>query len=197
MINKTMLNDLRIALLLMSLSIFNIACADVHVERPIEWGTLIHKTNNFYRVSSSVYRSKQPSKEFIPLLKQHNIDIILNLRVSNKDKILFKDLPFQLKHVPIRTYAMSKENLLDVMKVIQDAHQQNKNVLIHCYHGSDRTGATIAMYRIIFENWSTENALHEMKTGGYGFHPIWSNLEKLFSPENIKWIQQELSNPST
>ncbi|MBL4860983.1 MAG: protein tyrosine phosphatase, partial [Acinetobacter sp.] len=30
----------------------------------------------------------------------------------------------------------------------------------------------------------------------YGFHPIWQNIEPLFSPENIKWIQQQLLNPS-
>ena len=65
-------------------------------------------------------------------------------------------------------------------------------ILIHCYHGSDRTGASIAMYRIIFENWSTEDALNEMKYGGYGFHPIWRNIEKQFSPENIQWIRENL-----
>ena len=82
------------------------------------------------------------------------------------------------------------------MKTIQIAKAHNHKVLIHCYHGSDRTGASVAMYRIIFENWSVNDALNEMKHGGYGFHPIWGNIEKLFTPENIKWIREQLANPS-
>jgi protein tyrosine/serine phosphatase len=58
---------------------------------------------------------------------------------------------------------------------MQQIQMQNKTskVLLHCYHGSDRTGASVAMYRIIFENWSIENAVQEMKYGSYGYHPIW------------------------
>ena len=52
------------------------------------------------------------------------------------------------------------------------------------------------MYRIIFQNWSTDDALNEMKHGGYGFHPIWRNIEALFTPENIRWIREQLANPS-
>ena len=82
------------------------------------------------------------------------------------------------------------------MQTIQTAKQHNQKVLVHCYHGSDRTGATIAMYRIIFENWSIEDAVKEMKQGGYGYHIIWKNIDHLFTPENVKWIQQQLSNPA-
>ena len=48
----------------------------------------------------------------------------------------------------------------------------------------------------LFEHWSIEEAVQEMKQGGYGYHPIWLNIEKIFIPENIKWIQEQLSNPS-
>ena len=91
---------------------------------------------------------------------------------------------------------MNRDDLLQVMRHIQQAQKLNQKVLIHCYHGSDRTGASVAMYRIIFENWPTEDALNEIKYGGYGFHPVWIHIEKIFSPENIKWIRQQLSNPS-
>lgn len=75
------------------------------------------------------------------------------------------------------------------MQAIQEAQKNQHKVLIHCYHGSDRTGASIAMYHIIFENWSTEDVPSEMKHGGYGFHPIWFNIQKNFSPKNIAWIK--------
>ena len=55
--------------------------------------------------------------------------------------------------------AIDREDLLKVMQQIQHAEQNQQKVLLHCYHGSDRTGASVAMYRIIFQNWSTADAL--------------------------------------
>jgi hypothetical protein len=34
-----------------------------------------------------------------------------------------------------------------------------------------------------------------MKQGGYGSHVIWKNIDHLFTPENVQWIQQQLSHP--
>ncbi|MCH7350469.1 MULTISPECIES: dual specificity protein phosphatase family protein [unclassified Acinetobacter] len=165
-------------------------------QRPKNWGTLISNTHNFYQISNDVFRSDQPSNALIPTLKQYQIDTVINLRARNEDAKVLKDQPFNLVHIPIYTWAINREDLLHTMQAIQTAKQKNYKILVHCYHGSDRTGATIAMYRIIFENWSIEDAVKEMKQGGYGFHVIWKNIDHLFTPENVKWIQQQLSNPS-
>ncbi|WP_434278879.1 dual specificity protein phosphatase family protein [Acinetobacter sp. CE-15] len=165
-------------------------------ERPKQWGTIVAPQYNFYRISDTVFRSEQPSAELIPELKTNQIDMVINLRSRNKDKTVFSKQNFQLVHIPINTWAIDRHDLLNIMKTIQIAKAHNQKVLIHCYHGSDRTGASVAMYRIIFENWSVNDALNEMKHGGYGFHPIWGNIEKLFTPENIKWIREQLANPS-
>ncbi|OTG66947.1 protein tyrosine phosphatase [Acinetobacter sp. ANC 4470] len=164
--------------------------------RPSNWGKVIHQANNFYQISEQLFRSEQPNAELIPQLKTQHIDAVINLRSRNADLAVLPSTDFKLIHIPIDTWAMNREDLLQVMQHIQQAQTRNQKVLIHCYHGSDRTGASIAMYRIIFENWQTEDALNEMKHGGYGFHPVWINIEKIFSPENIKWIRQQLSNPS-
>lgn len=165
-------------------------------QRPAHWGSALNKQTNFYQISPLVYRSEQPSAELLPLLKAQNIQMVINLRSHNADDKILPAQDFKQVHVPINTWAMSRDDLLKVMQSIQQAQLNNQKVLIHCYHGSDRTGASIAMYRIIFEGWNTADALNEMKHGGYGFHPIWSNIEKLFSPENIRWIRQQLQNPS-
>lgn len=165
-------------------------------QRPQQWGDLIQKSSNFYQMSDSIFRSEQPNAQLIPLLKEHQIDVVINLRSRDQDRTTLAGKNLKLIHIPIHTWALDKYDLLKVMQNIQTAQQQNQKVLIHCYHGSDRTGASIAMYRIIFENWSTEAALNEMKHGGYGFHPIWVNIDKQFSPENIKWIRDQLTNPS-
>ncbi|TCB49924.1 protein tyrosine phosphatase [Acinetobacter sp. ANC 4779] len=165
-------------------------------QRPQYWGVMLNQTDNFYQISEHMFRSEQPTAELIPQLKAHHINVVVNLRSRNADLDILPSPDFKLVHLPIHTWAMSREDLLQVMRQIQQAKALDQKVLIHCYHGSDRTGASIAMYRIIFENWKIEDALSEMKYGGYGFHPVWMNIEKIFSPENVKWIQQQLSNPS-
>ena len=165
--------------------------------RPQHWGTLINQADNFYQISNDVFRSEQPNAEMVKQLQSHNIDVVINLRSQDHDPKQLNSAEFKLVHIPIHTWAMSREDLLAVMRQIQLAKTQQQKVLIHCYHGSDRTGASIAMYRIIFEQWKIDDALQEMKYGGYGFHPIWQNIEPLFSPENVKWIQEQLSNPSS
>ena len=165
-------------------------------ERPQHWGQSIQPVHNFYQISETVFRSEQPDQDLVPSLKAQKIDVIINLRSRNQDLKKLPNQGFKLVHIPIHTWAIDREDLLKVMQQIQHAEQNQQKVLLHCYHGSDRTGASVAMYRIIFQNWSTADALAEMKYGGYGFHPIWQNIEPLFSPANIKWIQQQLLNPS-
>ncbi len=165
-------------------------------QRPQNWAKVLNQGHNFYQISPQIFRSEQPNAELVSQLKAHDIDVVINLRSRNKDLTVLPSKDFKLVHIPIHTWAMSREDLLQVMQQIQQAKALNQKVLLHCYHGSDRTGASIAMYRIIFEHWKIEDALNEMKYGGYRFHPVWIHIEKIFSPENVRWIQQQLLNPS-
>lgn len=167
-----------------------------HEQRPKDWGTLVSQSHNFYQISNDVFRSEQPSAVMISELKNHQIGTIINLRAKDADSLVFQNENFNLVHIPINTWAINRQDLLEVMQQIKIAKQNNQRVLLHCYHGSDRTGASVAMYRIIFENWAIDDAVKEMKEGGYGYHIIWKNIDRLFNPENVKWIQQQLSNPS-
>ncbi|WP_171478536.1 dual specificity protein phosphatase family protein [Acinetobacter ihumii] len=165
-------------------------------QRPAHWGKLIQAEHNFYKISDDLYRSEQPSQALLPQLTQQQIQTVINLRSRNDDIKVLDQQQFDLIHVPIHTWAIDRSDLLQVMQHIQTAKQKQQKVLLHCYHGSDRTGASVAMYRIIFENWSIEDAVQEMKRGGYGYHPIWVNIGNLFTPENVKWIREQLANPS-
>lgn len=165
-------------------------------ERPDSWGELIQRDSNFYQIDHSLYRSEQPSAELSHLIQAHHIAVIINLRARHKDPKIVQDPNIEYVHIPIHTWQINREDLLQVMRTIQQAKQKQQKVLIHCYHGSDRTGASVAMYRIIFQGWSIEAAKQEMKHGGYGYHPIWKNIDQLLNAENVKWIQEQLLNPS-
>lgn len=194
------MKHIALACAMILLSVIHTACMTTSTisteQRPQNWAVAIDRNSNFYQINPQLFRSDQPNTALTPLLKQYNIDVVINLRSQHQDKNTLAGQSFQLIHIPINTWAIDREDLLQVMRSIQIAQSKHQSVLIHCQHGSDRTGASVAMYRIIFENWSTQAALDEMKHGGYSFHAIWFNIEKIFTAENIKWIREQLSNPS-
>lgn len=167
-------------------------------DRPIAWATAIQEqtTNkklpdNLHKVAPLLYRSALPKALHGQGLATLGIGTVINLR-QTPDPVALSEKGITLVHLPIDTWAVDKYDILATMRAIQAAKAQGKPALIHCYHGSDRTGVMVAMYRILFQNWTTEQALYEMKYGGYGYHPIWVNLPKLFDDETIGWLRGEL-----
>lgn len=51
------------------------------------------------------------------------------------------------------------------LQVIDNA--KNHPVLVHCFAGTHRTGAMIAVYRMEFERWTNSEALDELRGAGY------------------------------
>ncbi len=58
-----------------------------------------------------------------------------------------------------------EENLAKFREVMAD--EKNHPVLLHCFAGTHRTGAYVAVYRMDFEGWSNEKALNELRGLGY------------------------------
>ncbi len=161
---------------------------DAHV-RPQHWASVVNKQTNLYQVSPQLYRSEQPLKADSTALQQLNIKTVVNLRARNKDAVELAQSNMKLVHVPINTWSISSAQLAQALWQIEQAKPQG-NVLLHCYHGSDRTGLVAAMYRIIYQNWPIADAQREMKYGGFGFHPIWVNIDHFFQPEKVEQIKQ-------
>lgn len=65
-----------------------------------------------------------------------------------------------------------------------------------CYHGANRTGLIVGMYRIVYQGWPAEAAKREMKHDPYGCHSIWKiwkNIDKLFMQENVDEVKTRLN----
>ena len=62
-------------------------------------------------------------------------------------------------------------------------------VLVHCKHGSNRTGMMIAIYRIAYGGWSKQQAIDEMIHIDYGCHPMWQNLVRYINNLDIEDIK--------
>ncbi len=139
---------------------------------------------NFHKVNENLYRSGQPDKdEFFSLHTFNGIRSVLNLRENNSDQEEINAVNRRWKNgitlyeIPLDTGNISEDDLYKILTVIRNAP---KPLLIHCWHGSDRTGCAVAASRIVFENWSVEDAISELMKPEYGHHKrIYTNIPEL------------------
>jgi protein tyrosine/serine phosphatase len=147
--------------------------------------------NNLYKVNNDIYRSELPTAAGYNYLQQNNIASILNLRGGIPDNISGTKYAGHLYHVPMDATDVSDEDIIEALQIIKTAP---KPMDIHCSYGSDRTGVTLAMYRIIFQNWSKDDASAEMTGGGYGFHPEYTNLVNYIQSVDVNYIKNQVFN---
>ena len=144
----------------------------------------------FYRLNDSIYRSEQPSKKGFKQVEASGIKTILNLRRLKDDSRKAKGTKLRLEHRPMRTAHLTEADIVEALSIIQESE---KPVLVHCWHGSDRTGTVIAAYRMVFENWSKERAISEFRKDNFGYHERkYPNLKELLEDLDIPAIKKKL-----
>lgn len=153
--------------------------------RPNTWAQKVIGSDleNFYKIDNKLYRSEQPDDDDMKVLEKFGIKNLLNLRHYHTDNDEAEGTKLNLIHIPLKAHKLTYDDIVKSMKAIKDAKGP---VLVHCWHGSDRTGTMVAAYRIVFQNWSKDQALDELKNGGYGFHETFKNIPKL-----IKGLDEE------
>ena len=146
--------------------------------------------NNLYQIDEGVFRSEQPDKLDFAQLEKLGITEVLNLRRWHSDDKEAKNTNLILYHVPMRAGKVKENNVVQALKIIQN---RKGNILIHCKHGADRTGLIVAMYRIVFQNYTKEQAIKEMTEGGFGFHSIYKNIIEYIQQADIEKIKNQLT----
>ena len=134
--------------------------------RPAQWAQPIAAQYNLYQMSPTLYRSALPDSEAQALLDKLKIGTVINFLKEPDDTWLKTPGVVQVP-LPYRTNHVDDADVLTALRAIQSA-QARGPVLMHCKHGSDRTGLMSAMYRVVVEGWSKEDALKEMTQGGFG-----------------------------
>ncbi|OOF46387.1 protein-tyrosine-phosphatase [Rodentibacter trehalosifermentans] len=178
-----------------------ISCATPMPSEPstntAHWAKEISRQENLYQVDDNFYRSEQLDRQAEPLLDKLNIKTIVNLRFfdRNDDKQAFDHKNLHLINTPLLTWAITPEEVADILWKIRQ-NQKNGAVLVHCYHGADRTGLIVAMYRVVYQNWDLSEAKREMQQAPYGYHSIWKNIDKFFTAENVEKIKARLAQLS-
>jgi len=151
----------------------------------------IKSVKNFHKVSQELYRSGQPQQKGMRELESMGIKTILNLRNSMDDKQEIKGTSLQQVRIPMRAKKIDFEDIRTALIAIKNAE---KPVLVHCLHGSDRTGAVCAAYRMVVQNWSKEDAINEFLDEQYGYNQFWfPNILTLLHDLDVERLKQVVS----
>lgn len=140
--------------------------ADVPSSRPSQWAQPVDAHYNLYQMSPTLYRSALPDSRALPLLQQLQVSTVINF-LPEADSRWLSAPGIKQVQLPYRTNHVDDADVLSALRAIQSAESQGP-VLMHCKHGSDRTGLISAMYRVVIQGWSKEDALNEMTQGGFG-----------------------------
>ncbi|MGZ7064896.1 MAG: fused DSP-PTPase phosphatase/NAD kinase-like protein [Candidatus Aminicenantales bacterium] len=159
--------------------------------RPDNWAQPVPSAtlSNWYKLDDDVYRSEQPTRKGFEEIRAHGIVTIINLRSENSDDKLVEGLGFFVMDIPMSAFSVSEDDVVKALGAIQAAP---KPVLVHCQYGSDRAGVIMAMYRVVIQNWTKEDALAEMTQGGFQFHFWYFNLPALVRSADVAKIRKRL-----
>lgn len=160
--------------------------------RPDKWAHSVigAHLDNLYQVSPDLYRAEQPGREDMADLKALGIQTLMNLREYHDDGDFFDKAGFTRLHHPMAAGSVRAEDLVIVLRQI---HQARKPVLVHCWHGSDRTGFVVAGYRLVFQGWSKADAIDELRRGGFGYHErTYPNVKKTIERLDVDAIRRQV-----
>jgi len=134
--------------------------------RSPEWAQPVGDRYNLHQMTPTLYRSALPDSNAAPLLEQLKIGTVINF-LPEPDSNWLKAPGIRQVQLSYRTNHVDDSDVLAALRAIKEA-EANGPVLMHCKHGSDRTGLMAAMYRVVIQGWSKEDALNEMTLGGFG-----------------------------
>jgi protein tyrosine/serine phosphatase len=182
-------------LLLSLAAFFNLTLAyadDSVLARPPEWAQPVEVQYNLYQMSPTLYRSALPDSGAVPLLEKLKIGTVINFLPESDSSWLSKPGIAQVQ-LPYRTNHVDDSDVLKALRTIQAAEAKGP-VLMHCKHGSDRTGLMAAMYRVVVQGWSKEDALNEMTQGGFGDSTHFKDGVRYMMQANVDKLRTALAN---
>lgn len=182
-----------VGLLLVFIIICQLSMANSKMIGEKDWAKPVKQEVNLYQIDEKLFRSQQLEEKEYELLRELQVKTIISLRFFDRDEDeeSFAGKGLELVNIPLKTWNIKAEEVAKVLWEIEK-YQKEGAVLVHCYHGADRTGIVSAMYRVIYQNWTLEEAKRELIEGPYGFHSIWKNIQNFFTEENEKIIRTEL-----
>lgn len=140
--------------------------------------TCIAGVENFAKVSPTLWRGSQPTEDGFRNLEMAGVKTIINLRDYHDDYDDFAMLGrtnLKYIHIPMHAWDPDQAQLILLMKILERTLQDpdSSPVFVHCAAGKDRTGYSIATYRMVLseDKWTQNDAITEMYD--FRFNGIW------------------------
>jgi len=162
-------------------------------ERPAKWAQPVPGyagLPNLHRVSDALYRGAQPEEKGFAELKRLGIRTVVNFRTLHSDRAECEKTGLDYVQITCQAWEAEEDEVVDFLRVLRDPARQP--VFVHCQHGADRTGMMVAIYRIVEEGWTKEDAIAEMTGGGFGYHPIWTELVEYVEGLDARALREKL-----
>jgi protein tyrosine/serine phosphatase len=161
--------------------------------RPANWAVpiMLEGVPNLHRLTDTLYRSEQPTRTGFQNLEKLGIRTVISLRFFNDDEDEARGTGLALKRVKILTWRAGDDHVVQVIRMLRQ--KENGPFLIHCQHGADRTGLMSAMYRMLEQDWTAQEALDELVDGGYGFHSLWKNIRRYVLAADVTRLRAALN----
>lgn len=135
------------------------------------------RIKNFGRVNRFIYRGAQPARRDYATLAALGIKAVIDLqRVGQEEEqALVEAAGMKFYRIPMSDSSRPRpEQIEEFLRLVSDA--SNQPVFVHCHGGRHRTGALIAIYRLVFDGWGPDRAYQEMKQyefkKGFGHGPL-------------------------
>jgi protein tyrosine/serine phosphatase len=188
-------NKLRLSLILLlavTCLLANSPACQKKAPRPEHWAkpVKLQGVPNFYQVSELLYRSAQPTAEGFKELEKFGLRSVIDLRGGKTDQKSMAGTNLKYFVIPSKASQVREEDLVRFLKIVTDP--ADGPYLVHCHYGADRTGLFIAVYRIVIDNWSKEEAIREMQSGGFGFNNTYTNIIKYLQGLDPEKLRQAL-----
>lgn len=156
------------------------------------WARPVDSSFKLFEMSPTLYRSALPKPENLAVLKTLQVRTVVNF-IKDDDREWLANSDIHLLNIPLHADRVDDADVLHVLNVLQLAETRGP-VLMHCKHGSDRTGLMAAMFRTVVQGWSKQEALSEMLNGGYGSADDMEDARAYVERANIDKLREALTN---
>jgi protein tyrosine phosphatase (PTP) superfamily phosphohydrolase (DUF442 family) len=160
--------------------------------RPANWAIKLEQPglSGLHQVTTNLYRGAQPTTRGMAELKAMGIKTIINLRNWHSDDDEVLGLGLKQGRLHMEPWRTKDEDVVRFLKLATNTN--NLPVFVHCQRGADRTGMVCAMYRVVVCAWTKQEAIREMKEGGFGFNPAWKNIVAYIERADIAKIKHQV-----
>jgi protein tyrosine/serine phosphatase len=126
---------------------------------------------NLHQVTDNLYRSGHLNASDMDELKQLGITKIISLEdydpsAAEQEQTAAVARGIDFKWMPMDSYDKP------TVEQIESTHEEIRaneggKTLVHCFRGSDRTGITVAAWRMVEQQWTKQRAVTELRSLGH------------------------------